>query len=277
MSTLAGFLQPTGFARPSLVAALREGSVVAEGARYVVRSHADRRTRRHVFVGPAPRDRSGAPVLLIPGFLAGDSSLGPLARGLREEGFRTYRSRILANVGCTRSALGLLEQRLEVVAERRGAPVHIVGHSLGGLLARGLAVRRPDLVAGIVTLGSPLLAPGAHHVSLTASLEVLVRLSRVGIPGLMSQDCVAGWCAQESFEESRLPLGEEVGFTSIYSRRDGVVDWRACLDPHARAIEVSSSHTGMALDPRVRDHVVEALGDDGSGARAGARLGALGC
>ena len=84
--------------------------------------------------------------------------------------------------------------------------VLVVGHSLGGMLARGLAVRRPDLVAGIVTLGSPMLAPAAHHASLTRSLEMLIRLGRAGIPGLMSEDCVAGSCARASFDEARSPL-----------------------------------------------------------------------
>ena len=81
--------------------------------------------------------------------------------------------------------------------------MHIVGHSLGGMLARGLAVRRPDLISGIVTMGSPMLAPGAHHGLLTAGVDVLVRLSRAGVPGLMSEECVAGSCARQSFEESR--------------------------------------------------------------------------
>ena len=89
-------------------------------------------------------------------------------------------------------AAAQLEARLEAIAPRRGSRVQIVGHSLGGMLARGLAVRRPDLVAGIVTLGSPMLAPAAHHASLTRSVDVLVRLSRAGVPGLMSEDCVAG-------------------------------------------------------------------------------------
>ena len=83
------------------------------------------------------------------------------------------------------------------------------------MLARGLAVRRPDLVSGIVTLGSPMLAPGAHHRSLTASVDVLVRLSRAGVPGLMSEDCVAGSCARQSFEESRRPVPAGVAFTAI--------------------------------------------------------------
>ena len=65
--------------------------------------------------------------------------------------------------------------------------------------------------------------------------------------------------ARASFEETHRPLDPEVGFTAIYSRRDGIVDWKACLDPAAITIEVSTSHVGMALDPVVFDRVREAL------------------
>jgi triacylglycerol lipase len=182
-----------------------------------------------------------------------------LAASLRACGYRTYRSHIRANVGCTVAAASQLEERLEAIADRRGRRVRIVGQSLGGLLARGLAVRRPDLVSGIVTLGSPMLAPGAHHVSLTRSLEALVRLSRAGVPGLMSLECVAGECALTSFTESRQPVPPGVDFTAVYSRRDGIVDWRACVDPMATAVEVRSSHLGMAVDPDVLKVVRRAL------------------
>jgi hypothetical protein len=127
------------------------------------------------------------------------------------------------------------------------------------MLARGIAVRRPDLVSGIITMGSPMLAPGAHHLSLTAGVDMLVRLSRAGVPGLMSEECVAGPCARQSFEESQLPVPADVSFTAIYSKRDGIVDWRACVDPLALPVEVTTSHVGMALDPRVIDHVTSAL------------------
>jgi hypothetical protein len=127
------------------------------------------------------------------------------------------------------------------------------------MLARGLAGRRPDLISGIVTMGSPMLAPGAHHVLLTSGVELLVRLSRAGVPGLMSEECVAGSCARQSFEESRQPLDPSVSFTAIYSRRDAIVDWRACVDPEAHAVEVRASHVGMAVDPRVMDVVTQAL------------------
>ena len=257
---MGSFLHPPGFVSPGLAAVLREGSLVTEAGRYAVRSAGECRARR---------GRSSArgfdPVILIPGFLAGDGSLRFMAGALRRQGFRTYRSHIHANVGCTLDAAAQLEGRLESIAQRRGGRVQIVGHSLGGMLARGLAVRRPDLVSAVVTLGSPMLAPGAHHASLARSLDVLVRLSRAGVPGLMTADCVAGECARQSFEESRRPIPPTVAFTTIYSRRDGIVDWRACIDPLARAVEVNTSHIGMAIDPRVIDHVSMTLRGQAAG------------
>ncbi|MFC4783322.1 esterase/lipase family protein [Nocardioides sp. MAHUQ-72] len=267
-STLASFLRPEGFERPRVAAVLREGSALTEAGRYAARTVADRRARRDTPYASRASVRLTDPVVLVPGFLAGDGTLALMARSLRARGFRTYRSHMHANVGCTLRAAGQLEARLEAIASHRGSRVQIVGHSLGGMLARGLAVRRPDLVSGIVTMGSPMLAPGAHHVSLTASVEMLVRLSRAGVPGLMARECVAGACARESFEESREPVPDGVSFTAIYSQRDGIVDWRACVDPLAVPVEVTASHLGMAFDPRVIDHVLAAL-------RRGAEASAL--
>ncbi|WP_202879277.1 esterase/lipase family protein [Nocardioides cynanchi] len=256
---IADFLLPEGFTAPGRAAVLREVSVVTEAGRLALARVSGRVGPPRTAYADRGAGRDADPVVLVPGFLAGDGSLGLMARALRAQGHRTYRSHIRANVGCTLQAAAQLESRLETVVSRRGRRVQIVGHSLGGMLARGLAVRRPDLVAGIVTLGSPMLAPAAHHVSLARSLDALVRLSRAGVPGLMSLDCVAGDCARTSFEESRAPLPPEVGFTAVYSRRDGIVDWRACLDPLATPVEVRSSHVGMAVDPSVIAAVTAAL------------------
>jgi len=178
---------------------------------------------------------------------------------LRHEGFRTYRAQIHVNAGCTRQAADRLEQRLESIATKRNRKVTIVGHSLGGMLARGLASRRPDLVEGIVSMGSPVLAPGAIHKVLAWDAQMLARLTRAGFGGMMSADCFGGECARLSWEESQNPLDAELAFTAIYSKRDGIVDWRACLDPSADQIEVPTSHCGMAVDPIVMDHVLAAL------------------
>ena len=256
---LGDFLLPDGFRRPHALHVLRESRVVLEAGRYAVASLDERRRRWATSYASPGVPHTGEPVVLVPGFMAGDLTLQAMGRTLRRRGLRTYKAHIHANVGCTRTAADDLETRIESIAIKRDSRVRIVGHSLGGMLARGLAVRRPDLVSGIVTLGSPMLAPGAHHLLLTAGVDVLCRLSRAGVPGLMAEDCVAGDCARQSFDESREPLAGDVSFTAIYSRRDGIVDWRACVDPAAHAVEVTASHVGMALDPRVIDVVTDAL------------------
>ena len=124
--------------------------------------------------------------------MAGDGSLGLMSRRLRGLGYRTYRSLMHANVGCTQEASETLERRIEAIALRRGRKVTVVGHSLGGLMARGLAGKRPDLVDGIVTLGSPILAPGAAHPILLFDLKMVTRLQRAGLGRLMGEDCTSG-------------------------------------------------------------------------------------
>src|SRR5689334_13168008 len=163
---MGDFLKPEGFVGPQGLRALsREGSVVSEAARYLVRARLERRTRAaQPYVGHH-RPASVEPVLLVPGFMAGDGTLAGMARMLRGAGYRTYRSQIRMNSGCTREAADRLERRIEAIAERRGRKVSIVGHSLGGMLARGLAARRPDLINGIVSMGSPILAPAADRKS----------------------------------------------------------------------------------------------------------------
>lgn len=259
-SPLGEFLCPPGYRGPGgLRAIARESSAVVEAARLVRRSAGDRiRGRATPYASTTPV-RSVDPVVLVPGFMAGDSSLLLMSRHLRRLGYRTYRSTMHANVGCTQEASYALERRIEAIAIRRERKVTIVGHSLGGLLARGIASRRPDLVDGIVTMGSPLLAPGAIHPVLALDLAVVIALRRAGLGGMMGEDCTAGDCARLSWEEARRELDPGVSFTSVFSRRDGIIDWRGCLDPEAETVEVRTSHLGMAVDPVVFDVVAGAL------------------
>lgn len=259
-AALGGFLLPDGYGGPhGLRALVREGSTALELGRLARRGCAERHDRGALAYAGPHRKAATDPVLLIPGFMAGDVTLRAMSAFLRRNGYRTYRSHIHVNVGCTREAADRLERRLEAIASKRGRKVSIVGHSLGGMLARGLAARRPDLVAGIVAMGSPVLAPGAVHRLLALNVEALNRLTSAGFGGLMSADCTKGECARLSFEETHTPLPAGFPFTAIYSKRDGIVDWKACLDPAALQVEVPTSHCGMAVDPIVMGQVLFAL------------------
>jgi triacylglycerol lipase len=274
-SPLGTFLCPPGYAGPTgLRAIARESSAITEALRFARHHALDRRGRRTIPYASRTPPSGMQPVVLVPGFMAGDASLILMARHLRRLGHRTYRSTMHANVGCTQDASEALERRIESIAAKRGRRVTIVGHSLGGLLARGIAARRPDLVDAIVTLGSPLLAPGAAHPVLLWDLAMLVRLQRAGLGRFMGSDCTSGECARISWEQGRAPLHRDVAFTSVFSRRDGIVDWRACLDPLAKTVEVSTSHLGMAFDPVVLDIVGSTLARNRVRATSEARLSA---
>lgn len=255
--TTADFLRPQGYDAPSVAALLREVGLVGEVSRQLVASG----LRRGIdVVRPSRGPRAvESPVLLVPGFFLSDATLMPMAGALRRAGHQTWLSRMQANVGCTMDALDEVEQRLEHVADRTGQRVQVVGHSLGGLIARGVAVRRPDLVEGIVTLGSPMQAPGAHHPFLSFGVEALARLSSVGIKGLMQRDCVAGECARAAYDVCSSPLEAGLTFTAFTSPRDGVVDHKACVDPQASVVTVRATHLGLVVDPKVIAQVARAL------------------
>ncbi|HVD58778.1 MAG TPA: alpha/beta hydrolase, partial [Thermoleophilaceae bacterium] len=186
--------------------------------------------RDPIFRGEEMRDGRGRAVLLIPGFLAGDGSLGLMAGWLKRAGYRPVRAGMRANVDCSGAALERLEQRLEGIVTERGTRAAVVGQSRGGGLAKALAARRPDLIRGIVTLGSPQIDPLAVHPLVRLQVEAVSRLGSLGAPGLFKRSCLDGDCCAGYWQQIADPCPDGVGFVSIYSRSDGIVDWRACLD-----------------------------------------------
>lgn len=200
------------------------------------------------------------PVLLIPGFLAGDNSLGLMTHWLRGLGYRTRSAGIRANIDCSASVTDALEKRLEEMHARSGQPVAIIGQSRGGIIARSLAVRRPDLVSGIITLGSPTRSMLQVHPVVLGGIGIVGLLGSLHVRQAFTMKCLRGECCLKFRDELRTPPAEEVGFVSIYSKNDGIVDWRACVDPFAHEnIEVRSSHCGMSVNAGVYPHVAEAL------------------
>src|SRR3954470_15511267 len=210
----------------------------------------------------------GAPVLLIAGFMAGDTSLRVMARWLRDLGHRPCRAGIRANVDCTTRTIERLEEEVESLAERHGRRVTIVGQSRGGSMARILAVRRPDLVERIIGLGSPVVDQMAVHPLVRAQVLALGLLGSAGLPGLFTRECGLGECCSLAREQITAPISDDVECVAVYSRSDGIVDWRPPVDPAARQVEVRSSHVGMAVNADVYRVVAEALAPATAAARS---------
>ncbi len=197
------------------------------------------------------RREDAPPALLIPGFMAGDSSLRVLRGWLRRRGHRVRTSGIRTNVGCAEQIVDRLEPRLRVLADEAGAPVYLIGQSRGGALARALAVRAPDAVAGLTMLGSPVTDSLAVSSQVLRTVRVVAALGDLGVPGLFSSTCKDGACCAAFRAALAAPLAPGLEATAVYSRSDGIVDWHACIDPHARNVAVESSHGGMSVNVNV--------------------------
>ena len=165
---------------------------------------------------------AGEPVIVLPGFGAGDVSTSVLRGFLSLLGYRVWGWDLGLNTGAIESLLPRIRRRVERRAAETGLRVRLVGWSLGGYLARELARERADLVQRVVTLGSPIalraVAPGTRPI---------------GVP-----------------------------ITAIYSRADAIVHWRACIDRESadvEHVEVAATHLGLGFSAEVFAHVAQRL------------------
>lgn len=211
-----------------------------------------------------PVRRTGAPpVLLVPGFMAGDQSLRALAGWLRRRGSRVEGAGMLLNADCAERAVSGIEERLLRLAARSERRVVVIGQSRGGELARVAAVRNPDLVEGLVMLGSPVLDPLSVGGPVLGAVRSVARLGDLGVPGLFSSQCGDGPCCAAFRKDLQATLRADVRAVAIYSRSDGIVSWQACLDRSAEHVEVESSHTGMSVNVAVYRVLARILDHEG--------------
>lgn len=202
----------------------------------------------------------GAPVLLVPGFLAGDASLAVMRGWLRRLGYRTYRSGIAWNVDCSEAAVRRLDRRLTDVAERTGRRVTLVGHSRGGLLAHAAAVRRPSRVHQVITMGSPLSSPFDASVLTLAAVgwaRLGQNLLRPARPQCLTTNCPCAFSGD-------LRRASPVALTSIRTSEDGIVRPASCVVPdddggRVRNLVVRGSHVGLCVNPAVYREIAVAL------------------
>ncbi len=183
------------------------------------------------------------PTLLIPGLRANDVSNLPIRSFLNQRGFRTHGWGLGVNRGDVQGMLPSVLARVEQIFDRAGEPVHLVGWSLGGVLAREVARERSELVAQVITYGTPVVG-GPLYTSVT------------GVYSPEERREIAARIA----ERNRVPI--EVPITALYSKRDGIVAWRACIDtfsPDVDNVEVTSTHIGMGIDPDVWQIVADRL------------------
>ena len=189
----------------------------------------------------------GHPVIVFPGLGAADISTAPLRNFLQDLGYSAYPWKQGFNFGPRRGVLDAVRQHVQRIADRHGAPVSLIGWSLGGLYAREMAKEFPQLARCVITLGSPF----AGHPRATNAWRFY--------------EMVSGQNVHDADLIAQLRSSPPVPTTSIYSRTDGVVAWQCSLNdesPLAENIEVHASHIGMGMNPLAMFAIADRLRQD---------------
>ena len=189
---------------------------------------------------------NGEPILILPGYGAGDGSTMILKGYLRLLGYRARGWGLGRNRGAASESLPRLLRRLGNLSRRSKQKVAIIGWSFGGYLARELARERPDLVRLVITLGTPVVG-GPKYTAAAKSY----RKRGIDIEAI----------AAEVEQRSRL-ADLEIPVVAIYSRDDSVVAWQACIDrqsPNIEHVEIKSTHLGFGFSADVYQIIAQRL------------------
>ena len=213
-----------------------------------------------VILGYGVPHGDGSGVVLVPGFLGTDFYLTQFRGWLGRVGYRPYYSGIRFNAECPNLLIRqYLQSAIEKACKSTDKKVHVIGHSLGGTMARAVAAQMPDCVASVITLAAPIRGVAAHSAVLGAAQmvrkKILERHGRRVLP-----ECYTAKCTCDFLLSVMGEIPKSVRQTAIYSKCDGIIDWRVCRTGNSRVdVEVSSTHIGLVCSPLVYKVVAERL------------------
>lgn len=192
---------------------------------------------------------NGHPVLVLPGFLGSDSCTSVLRAFLAVRGFAPLPWRCGRNLGPKGDLLDRLVKRVRDCAAAADTPISLVGHSLGGIYAREIAHAVPEDVNLVITLGSPFRCPDGRGAD-----PAVVRLLEM-TTGRRVHEL---WGDRAPRFDAPLPVPS----VAVFSKQDGVVNWRSCIETagsNAENVETSGSHCGLVINHSVLSIVADRL------------------
>ncbi len=215
-----------------------------------------------VFYGLGVPRGDGSAVVVIPGFLGTDMYLTHLSSWLRRLGYKSYVSGIGLNAECPNL---LIKYRLADTINRAlretGRKIHLIGHSLGGVMARSIAAQRPREIASVITLAGPFRGTVLHESVMRAAAAVRQQIIDEHGKEVLPE-CYTARCTCEFVGSLRCPMKEHVMQTAIYTRHDGIVDWRYCRTGRRDIdFEVSGTHIGLVFNPAVYTIIANRLAE----------------
>ena len=180
----------------------------------------------------------GHPVIVFPGFVASDRSTKPMRKLLDDLGYDTYGWGLGRNLKFNDTREAKMNLLLEKVYKTHGRKVSLVGWSLGGVFAREVAKSNPDMVRGVISLGSPISGDMDHSNA-----------------GRLYEFFNGKPDAKMETRLKSISIAPSVPTTSIYTKTDGVVAWKGSIQRPGKTpsenICVPASHIGLGVNPLV--------------------------
>lgn len=213
-----------------------------------------------IYYGLAVPKGDQSAVITIPGLLAKDDHLSHMCAWLGLIGYRPYRSGIEFNDDCPNHLIkNYISRTIDVARRETGRRVHLIGHSLGGILARSIAAQRPNDVASVITIASPFRGAVAHRNVLRVVKTVRSQIAKHRGPSV-SPNCYRGHCECRFARHLRSGVPRSVIQTAIYTYNDGIVDWRYCItgDPELD-FEAPGTHIGLVVNASVYSIIAKRL------------------
>ncbi|MDP2606807.1 MAG: alpha/beta fold hydrolase [Deltaproteobacteria bacterium] len=202
---------------------------------------------RSIDLARQPRGH-GEPVLVLPGYGAGDGSTAILKTYLRLLGYRVSGWHLGRSSGNVPDLLPRVLRRILSMSRKSQQPVRVIGWSFGGYLAREAARERPEAIHQVITLGTPVIGGPKYTVAASAFYRRGVDLDAM---------------AAEIETRNKILLRTPV--TAIYSRGDAFVAWEACIDHHGsnvEHVEVRTTHMGFGFSPQVFKIIAQRLANE---------------
>lgn len=204
----------------------------------------------------------GSAVVIIPGFLGSDIYLVEMYAWLKRLGYQPYFSGIGLNADCPNLLIRCrLNETIEQAWRETGRRIHLLGHSLGGLLARAAAAEKSRHVASVITLASPfrgsVLHPRVRQEVERVRKRILAQHGTAVLP-----NCYTGNCSCSFLSSLKRDLPAQIFETAIYSPADGMVDWKYCITGKKEDdFAVTGTHIGLAFNPAAYRIIAERLAE----------------
>ena len=200
----------------------------------------------------------GTAVVVVPGLLGMDIGLLELHAWLARLGYRPYFSGMRFASDCPNLLAEQLAATINRAYAETGRRIHLIGHSLGGIFARAAAVRMSDRIASVTTLGSPFRGLVVHGAILRLGnlVRSRIRQRHQNLP----EGCATSRCSCAFGHSLRRKWPRSVAQTAIYTRTDGIVDWRYCRSGDPKIdVEVGGTHIGLIFNSETYLHLAERL------------------